>query len=626
MRQACAFRRASLRRPLSILTRPLVCSSSLSSIRTTKFPSWTESSPSATIIASWSTKTHSSGLHQNHGSSHEPTIYALSTAPGRAAIAVIRISGPACAHIYRSLCPSTTFPRPRHAALRTLYDPTRPPSPSTVLDTALILHFPAPNTVTGEDLLELHVHGGPAIVRAVLAAIPQCATQDGAKHHIRYAEAGEFTRRAFLNDRMDLTQIEALGDTLTATTEQQRRLSVRGTRSGLAQRYEDWTRQLLYARGELEALIDFSEDQHFDESPAQLAESVAAQARRLKAQIDTHAANAVRGELLRNGISIVLLGEPNAGKSSLLNRLVGREAAIVSQEAGTTRDVVETGVDVGGFFVRVGDTAGLRKDDTSPRGADTAPRSSVGTIEQEGIRRAKALALDSDVVVCVFSIESDAQGAPHLSLSPEVVATAQQCLDRGIQVVAVVNKADKLSSSAKAAKETHISTIQSTLGMPRDRIRFISCKDASAPSSSPPQAADPGAIQSFLHSLIAVFESMTEPLIPAEASSASAGSSTSAVDTSIWQESLGANERQRVLLSKCAEHLGDFLCAVEAATAPGDADAADAHGELDIVVAAETLREAAACLGRITGRGEVVGAGDVEEVLGVVFEKFCVGK
>ncbi|KAK8212730.1 small GTP-binding protein [Phyllosticta capitalensis] len=619
MRQACAFRRASLRRPLSILTRPLVCSSSLPSIRTTNFPSWTESSPSATIIASWSTKTHSRDLHQSHGSSHEPTIYALSTAPGRAAIAVVRISGPACAHIYRSLCPSTTYPRPRHAALRTLYDPTRPPSPSTVLDTALILHFPAPNTVTGEDLLELHVHGGPAIVRAVLAAIPQCATQDGAKHHIRYAEAGEFTRRAFLNDRMDLTQIEALGDTLTATTEQQRRLSVRGTRSGLAQRYEDWTRQLLYARGELEALIDFSEDQHFEESPAQLAESVAAQVTRLKAQIDTHAANAVRGELLRNGISIVLLGEPNAGKSSLLNRVVGREAAIVSQEAGTTRDVVETGVDVGGFFVRVGDTAGLRKDDNPLKGADIAPRSSVGSIEQEGIRRAKALALDSDVVVCVFSIESDAQGSAHLSLSPEVVATAQQCLERGIQVVAVVNKADKLSSSAEAAKETHISTIQSTLGIPRDRIRFISCKEASAPASSPPQAADPGAIQSFLHSLIAVFESMTEPLIPADASS----SSTSAVDTSIWQESLGASERQRVLLSKCAEHLGDFLGAVEAATATGDADAADADGELDIVVAAETLREAAGCLGRITGRGE---AGDVEEVLGVVFEKFCVGK
>ncbi|KAK8151951.1 P-loop containing nucleoside triphosphate hydrolase protein [Phyllosticta citribraziliensis] len=453
---------------------------------------------------------------------------------------------------------------------------------------------------------------------------------NGVKHHIRYAEAGEFTRRAFLNDRMDLTQIEALGDTLTATTEQQRRLSVRGTRSGLAQRYEEWTRQLLYARGELEALIDFSEDQHFDESPAQLASSVAAQVKLLKTQIDTHAANAVRGELLRNGIGIVLLGEPNAGKSSLLNRVVGREAAIVSQEAGTTRDVVETGVDMGGFFVRVGDTAGLRKSDTpesSPKAA--AESSAVGAIEQEGIRRAKALALDSDVVVCVFSIESDPHGFPRLSLSPEVVAAAQQCVERGIQVVAVVNKADKLAATpdVEAAKQAHISAIQSALALPADRIRFISCKEASTPSSPPSTQIqdpdpDPGHIQALLQSLIAVFESMTEPLIPSlpspspDPSSPSdpSTSTTPCVDASVWQESLGASERQRVLLSACSAHLGDFLRDVESGSVHGE-------GDLDIVVAAETLREAAGCLGRITGRGEVVGAGDVEEVLGVVFEK-----
>ncbi|KAK8160395.1 GTP-binding protein TrmE N-terminus-domain-containing protein [Phyllosticta citrichinensis] len=564
----------------------------------------------------------------------------------------MRISGPACAHVYRSLCPGTTFPKPRHASLRTLYDPTCPPSPSSILDSALVIYFPAPNTVTGEDLLELHVHGGPAIVRAVLAAIPQCPTENGVKHHIRYAEAGEFTRRAFLNDRMDLTQIEALGDTLTATTEQQRRLSVRGTRSGLARRYEEWTRQLLYARGELEALIDFSEDQHFDESPAQLASSVAAQVKVLKTQIDIHAANAVRGELLRNGIGIVLLGEPNAGKSSLLNRVVGREAAIVSQEAGTTRDVVETGVDMGGFFVRVGDTAGLRKGDTPESSAKAAAKSpAVGAIEQEGIRRAKALALDSDVVVCVFSIESDPHGSPRLSLSPEVVATAQQCVDRGIQVVAVVNKADKLAATpdVEAAKQTHISTIQSALALPADRIRFISCKEASTPPSSPPSTQiqhpepdpepDPGHIQALLQSLIAVFESMTEPLIPSLPSSSPAPSSpshpspntpTPAVDASVWQESLGASERQRVLLSACSAHLGDFLRDVEAGGGGVDAGVGSSNGsgggDLDIVVAAETLREAAGCLGRITGRGEVVGAGDVEEVLGVVFEKFCVGK
>ena len=200
-------------------------------------------------------------------------------------------------------------------------------------------------------------------MRAVLAAIHQCAVSTegsvvSAVHSIRYAEPGEFTRRAFANNRMDLPQIESLGETLSASTEQQRQISVRGTTSSLAVRYEQWRMLLLAARGELEALIDFSEDQHFDESPAQLCASVAAQVQALRGQMEAHVANAVRGELLRNGISMALLGAPNAGKSSLLNRIVGRDAAIVSQEAGTTRDIVEVNVDLGGWLVRIGDMAG----------------------------------------------------------------------------------------------------------------------------------------------------------------------------------------------------------------------------------------------------------------------------
>lgn len=196
----------------------------------------------------------------------DSTIYALSTAPGRAAIAIIRVSGSACQKVYQALCPDTTLPKPRYAAVRTLYEPSPSKTKQSVLDSnALIFYFPAPRTATGEDILELHVHGGPAIVKAVLAAI---GSLNSRTQPIRYAEPGEFTRRAFLNDRLDLPQIEALGDTLNAVTEEQRRLSVQGTTSGLAKRYEEWRQMLLYARGELEALIDFSEDQHFDESPA----------------------------------------------------------------------------------------------------------------------------------------------------------------------------------------------------------------------------------------------------------------------------------------------------------------------------------------------------------------------
>jgi len=526
----------------------------------------------------------------HHALTADPTIYALSTASGKGAIAVIRVSGPACQHVYRGLCPATALPKPRYAALRKLYAPHLPPSPATILDSgALVLHFPAPQTVTGEDVLELHVHGGPAVVRAVLAAIPPCVEHGdsiprGVAPAIRYAEPGEFTRRAFANNRMDLPQIESLGETLAATTEQQRRLSVRGTTSSLATRYEHWRHLLLQARGELEALIDFSEDQHFDESPAVLCASVAAQVDKLRRHIEAHVANAVRGELLRSGISVALLGAPNAGKSSLLNRIVGRDAAIVSQEAGTTRDIVEVGLDLRGWLVKIGDMAGLRK--AGLIGADI-----VGPVELEGIKRAKQRALESDVLIVVQDATAE--------MDPEVTETAKQCVHLGIDIVVVINKVDQLPASAPALlswKEKMLSV----LAIRDDRLFFTSCKD--------------GDIQPFLDGIVEVFKDMTTALVP-----------DSEPDPSIWQESLGATERQRVLLIECLSHLDTFLRAVQ--TPPNQPDnelmLVDDADEVDIVVAAESLRLAAETLARITGRGD---GGDVEEVLGVVFEKFCVGK
>jgi tRNA modification GTPase len=457
--------------------------------------------------------------------------------------------------------------------------------------------------VTGEDLLELHVHGGPAIVRAVLAAIPQCAVSacGDVSHAIRYAEPGEFTRRAFANNRMDLPQIESLGETLSASTEQQRQVSVRGTTSSLAVRYEQWRMLLLAARGELEALIDFSEDQHFDESPAMLCASVASQVHVLRYQMEAHITNAVRGELLRNGISVALLGAPNAGKSSLLNRIVGRDAAIVSQEAGTTRDVVEVGVDLGGWLVKMGDMAGLRR--AGLLGADV-----VGAVEQEGIKRAKQRALQSDVLIVVQDATAE--------MDPEVTETAKQCVDLGINVVVAVNKIDQLSASADV-KEEWKTKIHSALGIAADRVSFISCKNASSDTAAR-HGKDPGNVQGFIHSLLETFRNMTAALVP-----------DSDPDPSIWQESLGATERQRLLLSECLTHLEMFLTAVNASPdkpqsgSPWgdevpDNDTGEQDGEIDIVIAAESLRSAAEALARITGRGD---SGDVEEVLGVVFEK-----
>jgi tRNA modification GTPase len=382
---------------------------------------------------------------------------------------------------------------------------------------------------------------------------------------------------------MDLPQIESLGETLSASTEQQRKLSVRGTTSSLAARYEHWRMLLLQARGELEALIDFSEDQHFDESPAVLCASVADQVRAICVQMEAHVTNAVRGELLRNGISVALLGAPNAGKSSLLNRIVGRDAAIVSQEAGTTRDVVEVGLDLGGWLVKIGDMAGLRR--AGLVGADV-----VGAVEQEGIRRAKQRALESDVLIVVQDATAD--------MDPEVMETAKQCVDIGVNVLVAINKSDQLPT-LDSARSVWEEKIQSTLGLPSNRMCFISCVEATKPSISN--------IPTFLTTLQETFKSMTAALVP-----------DSSPDPSIWQESLGATERQRLLLSDCLRHLSTFLATVSSASP--DAVSAGVHeaDEVDIVVAAECLRSAADALARITGRGE---SGDVEEVLGVVFEK-----
>ncbi|CAD0058026.1 unnamed protein product [Aureobasidium pullulans] len=410
-----------------------------------------------------------------------------------------------------------------------------------------------------------------------------------------------------MNDRLDLTQVEALGDTLSANTEQQRRLSVRGTTNNLSIRYESWRKMLLAARGELEALIDFSEDQHFDESPSELASSVADQVQDLVLLIDTHRRNAMRGELLRNGIAISLLGAPNAGKSSLLNRIVGREAAIVSQEAGTTRDVVEVGIDLGGYLCRLGDTAGLRSAVLATAKAQQEHmQEKISMIEEEGMRRAKQRAIESDVVIAVLSLELEGKKVV-LKPDQEVIDTAAELAEQKSNVLVVLNKIDLLSGHASELENFRRQVADALPHVRLENIFAISCRDAEIST-----APDAGHIPSFLSGLIRQFEDMTSAVAATD----------DEIDPSIWQESLGATERHRLLLDECQFHLEQFLGQVEAGTQNTE-DSSLEEVDVDIVLAAENLRDAANCLARITGRGE---AGDVEEVLGVVFEKFCVGK
>ncbi|EXJ55112.1 hypothetical protein A1O7_08037 [Cladophialophora yegresii CBS 114405] len=542
-------------------------------------------------------------------------------------------------------------PKPRTATLRKLYDPSDPDHVEPrVLDTgALLLFFPAPNTVTGADVLELHVHGGPAIVRSILNAISKhgrsSRVRDGA---IRHAEPGEFTKWAFYNGRLDLTQAEALGETLAAETEQQRRLAVSGTDGGLAKRYEEWRTMLLCARGELEALIDFSEDQHFDESPAEFMSSISEQVVALKRQVELHLLNASRGELLRNGISIALLGAPNAGKSSLLNRIVGREAAIVSAEEGTTRDIVDVSVDLNGWLCRVGDMAGLRSKEQSV----------IGSIEQEGIRRARERALQSDVVVVLLSIEMDADRKPTVSINGEVLEAVQECHATGKTILAVLNKIDLVvdqpRANKEAARDLHTRVCQILPMVPAGRICMISCRRASDdPTASDP---DPGSIQAFLTVLTDAFSELTT----ASTGEIRDNRMTAAEAQSYWTASLSVTHRQSTYLSEGLRHLDDFLslaCYPQSQPsqaqsylptesdgtmefahssdpngyhgdrhknldAPNIVSDPDAHAHaddiVDIVTAAEHLRFAADCFAKITGKGE---SGDVEDILGVVFEK-----
>ncbi|KAG5934194.1 hypothetical protein E4U53_000743 [Claviceps sorghi] len=514
---------------------------------------------------------HAFSLAIPHGRGHEcpsfpalgDTIYALSTAHGRAGIAIIRISGPSCLQIYHALCPDSRPPKPRRATIRPLFHPessASSPEPNVLDPESLVLYFPSPKTVTGEDVLELHVHGGPATVKAVLSAIPRCHTTS----LTRYAEPGEFTKRAFVNDRLDLAQIESLGDTLDAETEQQRRAAVRGNSGALGRTYDGWREKLLQARGEIEALIDFSEDQHFDEPQSELLENVARQVGEILDGIHRHEIGGQRSELLRSGIRIALVGPPNVGKSTLMNMIVGREASIVSGEAGTTRDVVEASLDIRGYLCCFADTAGFRT-----RGAD------IGAVEEEGIRRARNKALESDLVVVLASVEKsnadeaggDAQHHIHFDKETLDLAAAAQ------GAILVVNKRDAVDQDTFSALLSRFRClVRNTHPRLARTLIPISCKnDANAALTR-----HDGGVQSVVEALTKAFSDMTD--MPPS-----------------MRDLLGVTERQRQLLGKCRGHLDAFM--EEARSAAGAAEA-------DIVLAAEYLRYAADCLARITGRGE----------------------
>ena len=298
------------------------------------------------------------------------TIYSLSSAPGRAGVAVFRVSGPKASDIACELS-GRNLPRPRLVSLCRFKN-----AKGQEIDEGLLIWMPGPQSFTGEDCAEFQLHGSPAVAEAIASAFLAAGA--------RQAEPGEFTRRAFMNGRLDLTEAEGLADLIDADTQAQRVQALRQMQGGLKARYESWREGLLDALAQIEGEIDFPDE---SDIPNDLAHKALAPIKDLISDMDAALLNADQGERVRAGVEIAIIGAPNAGKSSLLNNLARRDAAIVTPQAGTTRDIVEIHLVLGGLAVRVSDTAGLRV--------------SEDTIEAEGIRRARHRAEEADIRILV---------------------------------------------------------------------------------------------------------------------------------------------------------------------------------------------------------------------------------
>ncbi|RUM09945.1 tRNA uridine-5-carboxymethylaminomethyl(34) synthesis GTPase MnmE [Rhizobium chutanense] len=433
------------------------------------------------------------------------TIFALSSGPPPSGVSIVRISGPLTRDLLIRLVGSV--PADRLVSYRTIRTRNNQP-----IDNGLVLFFPAPNSFTGEDVAELQIHGSRAVLAALFHAL-------GDVPGVRMAVEGEFSRRAFENGKLDLVEVEGLADLIGAETEMQRRLAIEQSAGGLSAIYDSWAERLTRARALIEAELDFPDE---DDVPGSVSDMVWTDMERLRSEIEEHLAAASAGEIIRDGFKVVIAGAPNAGKSSLLNALTRRDVAIVTEIAGTTRDVLQVDLDIDGYLIKLYDTAGLREADDR--------------VEIEGVRRARVALRDADLVLLLVDMANP---------------VVPDDLDRASPHVTVGTKKD-LIGIISDQYDLQISTATGD-GLPE--------------------------LRRLIGTIVAERFGGLSMAIP-------------------------SRNRHKDSLAKCLWAL----------------DAAISQTDVNLELRTEQLRVAADFLGRITGRV------DVEQLLGVIFSEFCIGK
>jgi tRNA modification GTPase len=481
------------------------------------------------------------------------TIFALSSGRPPAAIAVVRVSGPRAGEALKRL--SGKIPEPRKATLARIRDPqTNEP-----IDEALALWFPAPHSETGEDTAELQLHGGRAVIAATLAAL-------GTIEGLRPAEAGEFTRRAFENGKLDLTAVEGLADLVMAETEGQRRQALRQMQGLLGNRAETWRDRLIRALALIEARIDFVDEA---DVAADLVTPALEAVRALEKEIAAVLADGHRGERLREGLVVAIAGPPNAGKSTLLNRIARREAAIVSPYAGTTRDVIEVHLDLGGLPVTLLDTAGIR-DTQDP-------------VEMEGVRRARERAEAADLVLWVV----DASAAENAGARPAASGPSVWLIRNKIDLVRPSDRNNESRGQSIRKSEAAFMVNERLASMVNQRLMGVPRKNESVSDTNE---------QVFTLSAVS-----------------GEGFDTLFAQLARYADGfLAGAESALVTRARHRRALDDAVAALRRALKP------ELVGREDLL--AEELRIAARALARLTGRV------DVEDILDVIFRDFCIGK